>query len=85
MTETVFGPRVKSSLESGGTVHCLLHKLSSWGLPQDLQDKVRILRAETPLLFYCKVSTNSEAYGPNFFCWSAFSGLSDHFTAAWGN
>ena len=46
--------------------------------------QVRILRVGTLLLFYCKVSTNSEAYGPNFLSPSPFPGLFDHFVTAWG-
>ena len=78
VTEIVFGPGVKSSSSvtmNPAALFTIHHKLSSWELIWDIQDKVSILRAGTPLLFYCKVSTNSEAYGPNFFCWSAFSGL----------
>ena len=44
MTETV-SPRVKSSLETLnlGAPFTIHYKLSSWGLIQDLQDKVRTL------------------------------------------
>ena len=75
VTETVFGPGVKSSsvTMNPAALFTIHHKLSSWELIWDIQDKVSILRAGTPLLFSCKVSTNSEAYGPNFFSPVSFS------------
>ena len=76
VTEIVFGPGVKSSSSvtmNPAALFTIHHKLSSWELIWDIQDKVSILRAGTPLLFYCKVSTNSEAYGPNFFSPVSFS------------
>ena len=45
VTETVVGPSVKSPLETMnlGAPFTIHHKLSSWGLVQDLQNKVRTL------------------------------------------
>ena len=54
-----FGPRVKSSSETTypAALFPIHHKLSSWWLTSNVQNKVRIPRAGALFLFCCNVSS----------------------------
>ena len=89
MTETVFGSGVKyspSETMNPAAVFTIHYKPSSWELIWDIQDKVSIRRAGTPLLFYCKVSTllTQRHIHQTSFPQSASPGLTDHFITTWG-